>query len=170
MDAAYVQTRLGDPHYQLLDVRSPEEYRGVRVPTGLAGEQLKAGHIPTAANVDYRLAWLDPTTKAFKPYPQLLELYRGLDPSKTVIVYCQSGRRASFGYFTLRLMGFESVALYDASWFEWGNPRTYFPIETEEHRFSASPAAAPFQHAATERIPGSRTQAPVKGGYVSCGG
>jgi thiosulfate/3-mercaptopyruvate sulfurtransferase len=46
-------------------------------------------------------------------------MYRGLNPTAGVILYCHSARRGSFGYFVLRLLGFEDVMLYDNSWFDW---------------------------------------------------
>lgn len=173
VDAAFVQARLGDPYYQLLDVRSREEYLGEKPSEGLGGEPLRLGHIPTAVNVDYRLHWADPETKALKSYAELQELYRGLDPAKTVIPYCHSGRRASFSYFILRLMGFEDVAMYEASWFEWGNPRTFFPIEFEERVLTGERPGTPVRKADAGGAPGARpaaAPAPAKGGYVSCGG
>ncbi|MDW7709413.1 MAG: rhodanese-like domain-containing protein [Deferrisomatales bacterium] len=171
VDAAFVQARLGDPYYQILDVRSREEYLGERPSEGLGGEPLRLGHIPTAVNVDYRLHWADSETKALMSYGELQELYRGLDPSKTVITYCHSGRRASFSYFVLRLMGLEDVAMYEASWFEWGNPRTFFPIELEERVLSGERPGTPLRKAEAGRSAPPRPEAaPVRGGYVSCGG
>lgn len=175
VDAAFVQARLGDPHYQILDVRSREEYLGEKASEGLGGEPLRLGHIPTAFNVDYRTQWADPATKALKTYAALQDLYRGLDPARTVIPYCHSGRRASFAYFVLRLMGFEDVAMYEASWFEWGNPRTFFPIEFEERVLSGERPGTPVRKAdarpAPRAGPGAPpTPAPARGGYVSCGG
>ncbi len=175
VDAGFVLARLGDPHYQLLDVRSREEYVGEKPSQGLGGEPLKLGHVPTAVNVDYRANWADPETKALKPYAELLTLYRGLDPAKTAVVYCHSGRRASFGYFVLRLMGLEKVAMYDESWFEWGNPRTFFPVETQERQFTGSLLPSPLRKAeAAPAGPGqarpSAAPAAAKSGYVSCGG
>lgn len=170
VDSAFVFSRLGDPHYQLLDVRSREEYLGEKPNAGLGGEVLKPGHIPTAANVDYRLNWVDEEAKAFKPPAQLQALYAGLDSAKTVITYCHSSRRASFGYFMLRLMGLEQVALYDGSWFAWGNPRSYYPVEVQERPFADRLRASPAIQAAatTPSAPVQQTQ--VRGGYVSCGG
>ena len=170
VDGAFLASRLGDPHYQIVDVRSREEYLGEKPNGGLGGETLKLGHIPTAANVDYRLNWTDPDGKAIKTQAELTELYRGLDSTKTVITYCHSGRRASFGYFVLRLMGLESVAMYEDSWYGWGNPRAFYPVEVVERPFAgALPASAPLKAAAgASAAPVQKAQA--KGGYVSCGG
>lgn len=178
-DGGFIRKRLGDPYYQIIDVRSREEYLGEKANMGIEGRVLDLGHVPTAVNVDYRLNWSDGDTKAVKSYARLLELYRGLAPDKAVITYCHSGRRSSFSYFILRLMGFEDVRLYDDSWFEWGNPAFFFPVETRENRVgggglpriadrAGTTGAAP---AAAEGRP-QRDLAPEepKGGYISCGG
>jgi thiosulfate/3-mercaptopyruvate sulfurtransferase len=52
----------------------------------------------------------------------------GITPSKQVVTHCQSGIRAAQGAFILRLMGYDRVSNYDASWNEWGN-RDDTPIE-----------------------------------------
>jgi thiosulfate/3-mercaptopyruvate sulfurtransferase len=176
VEGDFIQSRLGDPYYQILDVRSREEYLGETPNVGLDGQVLKLGHVPTAVNVDYRLNWTDSETKAFKSYQDLLELYRGLDPSRAVITYCHSARRSSFGYFTLRLMGFKDVRLYDGSWFEWGHPDLYYPVETRENRLAgtalpeiAAGGPAPRTGSKQTEDKGQRPEAP-KGGYVSCGG
>jgi thiosulfate/3-mercaptopyruvate sulfurtransferase len=179
--AEYMMPRLGDPYYQILDVRSRAEYLGEAPNTGLDGTVLKLGHVPTAYNIDYTLNWTTADIKAVKPYAALRELYRGLDPGRAVIAYCHSARRGSFGYFVLRLMGFEDVMLYEPSWMEWGNKRYFYPVETAENVI------------ANDRLPGAtstsgdfnlrekttrKSGAPAasgegrgsKSGYVSCGG
>lgn len=171
-DGAFVASRLGDPHYQVLDVRSREEYLGEKPNQALDGGALKLGHVPTAVNVDYGLNWVDRESKALKSYPELLALYRGLDPAKTVVTYCHSGRRGSFTYFVLRLMGFTDVRLYEASWYEWGNPRYFFPVELEERKLTGAALPAAVRKAAVA-VPADRPApgaAPAAGGYVSCGG
>ncbi|MFO7752671.1 MAG: rhodanese-like domain-containing protein, partial [Desulfobacteraceae bacterium] len=76
--ADYMLPRLGDPFYQILDVRSRAEYLGEKPNTALDGTVLKLGHVPTATNSDYTLNWTSPEIKAIKPYAVLQELYRGL--------------------------------------------------------------------------------------------
>ena len=173
-DGAFIQARLGDPFYQILDVRSADEYLGAKPNEGLDGKPLKTGHIPSAYNVDYKDNWGDGKSKAVKTYADLQALYAGLDPNRSVITYCHSGRRGSFSYFILRLMGFENVSLYDSSWFEWGNNGLFFPVETQARRLVGGLPGASAQVAA-EGAPLSnqkKSEAGSKsaGGYVSCGG
>jgi 3-mercaptopyruvate sulfurtransferase SseA len=74
--AEYIMPRLGDPYYQILDVRSREEYLGEVPNTALDGTVLKLGHVPTAYNNDYTLNWVTPDSKAIKNYAALQELYQ----------------------------------------------------------------------------------------------
>lgn len=179
--AEYMMPRLGDPYYQILDVRSREEYLGEKPNTALDGTVLRLGHVPTAINSDYTLNWTTTDSKAIKPYAALQKLYRGLDPGRTVITYCHSGRRGSFGYFMLRLMGFEDVMLYEASWMEWGNKRYYYPVETAENALAGDAPPGTTSPSDAFKRPGKMTQKSgttaasgdnrgSKNGYVSCGG
>jgi len=179
VEGDFIEARLGDEYYQILDVRSREEYRGEKPNVGLDGQVLKLGHIPTAYNVDYRRNWIDSQSKAVKSYAALLQLYQGLAPSKAVVTYCHSARRSSFGYFILRLMGFEDVRLYERSWFEWGHPQLFYPVETAENPLpSGSQPTVVGQsrrRPAEQRSSGApprEPDSPAGGdkGYVSCGG
>ena len=173
-DGAFIQARLGDPFYQILDVRSADEYLGAKLNEGLDGKPLKTGHIPSAYNVDYKDNWGDVKSKAVKTYADLQALYAGLDPNRSVITYCHSGRRGSFSYFILRLMGFENVSLYDSSWFEWGNNGLFFPVEIQARRLVGGLPGASAQGAAKGAPLANQKKSEVgsksAGGYVSCGG
>ena len=110
----------------LIDVRSPEEYRGERLhmPDYPNEGALRGGHIPRARNVPWARA-VDPDTHLFKTAPELRKLYQedaGLDPAKPVITYCRIGERSSHTWFVLTyLLGFQECENYDGSWTEWGN-------------------------------------------------
>lgn len=175
--ADFIMPRLGDPYYQILDVRSREEYLGEAPNTGLDGTVLKLGHIPTAYNINYTLNWISQDQKAVKSYLELRELHRGLNPDRAVIAYCHSARRGSFSYFILRLMGFDDVMLYEPSWMEWGNKRFYYPVETAENILAGdlpgetSSTRSGNKTSQTQTSGGSATSGGgSKSGYVSCGG
>lgn len=173
-EGEFISKNLGDPYYRLLDARSREEYLGEKANKALDGSVLKPGHIPGAYNVDYRLNWKDTKTKGFKTYPELLGLYRGLEPKRAVIAYCHSARRGSFTYFVLRLMGFEDVILYERSWNEWGSERLFFPVELRENKlFGTLPVVSGKAGIRVKEAQGAGSRKELeqpKGGYVSCGG
>ena len=119
----YLIANLKNPGIQVLDARSVKEY------TGEDRRAARGGHIPGAVNVDWT-GHLVPEAAVFKPAKQLKELYEsvGVTGDREVIIYCQSGMRASHTYFTLRLLGYPRIRVYDASWQEWGND-TALPVE-----------------------------------------
>jgi thiosulfate/3-mercaptopyruvate sulfurtransferase len=73
-----VEAMLGRPGGGLVDVRSPEEYRGeLLAPPHLPQEQAqRPGHIPGARNIPWVKA-VDPETGAFLPTERLRSLYEG---------------------------------------------------------------------------------------------
>jgi thiosulfate/3-mercaptopyruvate sulfurtransferase len=183
-DEEFIYPRLGDPYYQILDVRSEAEYLGEALNTSLDGGPLKAGHIPGAFNINYESNWIDNESKAVKSYAELAEMYRGLNSTAGVITYCHSARRGSFSYFILRLLGFQDVMLYDHSWYGWGRTDRYYPVETTVNLLSGQspPQVKQTQNAAAssksggQRAAKPQSQSPKspsgsqKKGYISCGG
>lgn len=111
---------------RLVDVRSPEEFRGERLhmPDFPNEGALRGGHIPGARNVPWARA-VDPDTHCFRPADQLRTIYekeQGLTPGEDVVVYCRIGERSSHTWFVLTyLLGYDTVRNYDGSWTEWGN-------------------------------------------------
>jgi thiosulfate/3-mercaptopyruvate sulfurtransferase len=123
---------LGKPGFGLVDVRSPEEYRGeLLAPPHLSQEQAqKPGHVPGARNIPWAKA-VDPQTGAFLPEEQLRSLYegQGLTPDLEVVAYCRIGERSAHSWFVLHeLLGYPKVRNYDGSWTEWGS-MVNVPIE-----------------------------------------
>lgn len=118
---------------QLVDVRSPEEYRGERLhmPDYPNEGALRGGHIPGARSVPWARA-VNPDTHTFRPASELKRLYleeQGLKAEEDTIAYCRIGERSSHTWFALTyLLGFSRVKNYDGSWTEWGNA-VRMPIE-----------------------------------------
>ena len=109
---------------QLVDVRSPEEYRGERLaPEHLPREQPQVpGHIPGAVNIPWSKAANDDGT--FRPADELRALYQGagITPDRGTIAYCRIGERSAHTWFVLHeLLGYPSVENYDGSWTEYGS-------------------------------------------------
>jgi thiosulfate/3-mercaptopyruvate sulfurtransferase len=137
-DDRRIRAFLGDvlPHSKdrkpLIDVRSPEEYRGERLhmPDYPNEGALRGGHIPGAKSVPWKKAANEDNT--FKSADELKALYlseAGLAPGDDVIAYCRIGERSAHTWFVLtHLLGFERVRNYDGSWTEYGNA-VRVPIE-----------------------------------------
>jgi thiosulfate/3-mercaptopyruvate sulfurtransferase len=108
----------------LVDVRSPEEYRGelLHMPGYPQEGATRGGHIPGAASIPWSKATNEDGT--FKSLEELNQLYQdhGITPDKDVIAYCRIGERSSHTWFVLTyLLGYPHVRNYDGSWTEWGN-------------------------------------------------
>jgi thiosulfate/3-mercaptopyruvate sulfurtransferase len=117
----------------LVDVRSPEEFRGERMhmPDYPNEGALRGGHIPGARSIPWGRA-INPDNHTFRPAAELKTIYQeenGLQPTDDVIAYCRIGERSSHSWFALTyLLGFDKVRNYDGSWTEWGNS-VRVPIE-----------------------------------------
>ena len=113
---ADVTAALERPDHVFWDLRSETEWTGVN-PMGTK----RGGHIPGAMHLEWRSILT--STGTFKPVPELRALLAdaGVTANKMVTTYCHSGVRAAFGIFVLRLLGYQRVRVYDASWSEYGN-------------------------------------------------
>jgi thiosulfate/3-mercaptopyruvate sulfurtransferase len=125
---------VGKRGFGMVDVRSPEEYRGeLLAPPHLPQEQAqRPGHIPGARNIPWSKA-VDQATGAFLPVEQLRALYegQGVTPDDEIVAYCRIGERSAHTWFVLtELLGYPKVRNYDGSWTEWGS-LVGAPIERE---------------------------------------
>jgi thiosulfate/3-mercaptopyruvate sulfurtransferase len=129
---------------RLVDTRPAEQYAGKAIwtPNGslfLPPEHhqialpdqrvMRGGHIPGAVHL-HATRFLNPTDWTYLPPASIQTLAGGVGPehSQRIITYCGVGISASLGLFALHLAGYRDVALYDASWEEWGTDPT-FPVE-----------------------------------------
>lgn len=95
---------------------------------------MRAGHIPGAINLHASPTFLNQKEWTYLS-PQVIGekvTAAGLSPDQRVITYCGVGISASLGLFGLHLAGFKNVALYDASWEEWGTDPSN-PVENENN-------------------------------------
>jgi thiosulfate/3-mercaptopyruvate sulfurtransferase len=118
-----VLAKLGG-HTGLVDVRSPEEYRGEKLaPDHLPQERSQVpGHIAGAVNIPWVKAANDDGT--FKSADELRALYEaeGITPDREIVAYCRIGERSSHTWFALQeLLGYPNVKNYDGSWTEYGS-------------------------------------------------
>lgn len=111
-----------DPEWQILDVRSDDEYVG----KNLAGNK-RGGHIKDAIHLEWNKLLTNPEQGAgirfFMSPDQMRAQVEtvGIDREKNIAVHCQSGVRASFMVFCLYMLGYSKVRLYDGSMGEWAN-------------------------------------------------
>lgn len=98
---------LEDPAWVLVDARTPEEY--------------EQGHIPGAVNINFLRNVSQDGLPFWRPADDLRAMYAeaGVTPDRHVVPYCATGARSAVTDFTLRWLGYPSVALYSASWQEW---------------------------------------------------
>jgi thiosulfate/3-mercaptopyruvate sulfurtransferase len=110
----------------MVDVRSPEEYRGERLhmPDYPNEGALRGGHVPGAKNVPWARA-VNTEDGTFKTADDLRAIYegeKGLKPADDIVAYCRIGERSSHTWFVLtNLLGYKKVRNYDGSWMEYGN-------------------------------------------------
>jgi thiosulfate/3-mercaptopyruvate sulfurtransferase len=116
-DIAYVTGIEPGSNKVIFDVRSADEFTG----TDARAEQ--NGHIPGAINLEWSAVLLEGDVRYFRPYEEIQTLYDslGVTRDKEVIPHCHTNVRGSHAYFTLRLMGYDSVRPYEGSWEEYGN-------------------------------------------------
>jgi len=118
-----VKKRLEDKEFGLVDVRSPEEFRGeILAPPGVNELSQRPGHIPGASNIPWSKAVNEDGT--FKSKDQLKKIYEeeGITPDKDIVAYCRIGERSAHSWFVLNeLLEYPNVQNYDGSWTEWGN-------------------------------------------------
>ena len=90
----------------------------------------RPGRIPGSINIP-GASLLDPDTKAYRPLPELEQIFAeaGVMDAEKVVIYCGGGIAASSDAFTLVRLGKESVTIYDASMSEWANDLS-LPMET----------------------------------------
>lgn len=124
-DAEGVLQALEDPNAVVLDVRRWTEY------TGEEARSKHGGRVPGAR----WMLWQDNLNwegdRDFRPEVALRERYEaaGVTPDQTVVTYCHGGVRAGHTAFTLAVLGYPNVRVYDGSWEEWGS-RDDLPIAT----------------------------------------
>lgn len=116
-DLAYVTGVEPGSNKVIFDVRSADEF------TGVDARAEQNGHIPGAINLEWSQVLIEGDVRYFRPYEEIQAMYDslGITRDKEVIPHCHTNVRGSHAYYTLRLMGYDSVRPYEGSWSEYGN-------------------------------------------------
>ena len=101
IEAAELESRLGDEGLVVVDARAPERYRGEVEPIDPV-----AGRIPGAVNV---------------PFAQADSLPDVVLEAPEIVVYCGSGITASVDVLALAHAGRPDAKLYPGSWSDWSS-------------------------------------------------
>jgi rhodanese-related sulfurtransferase len=112
----WVKSNLRNANVVFLDARSFNEYR--------------SGHLPKAVNIEWTYSY--DYNGSYKLQDELRKIFEtaGVTPQKTIVTYCQAGRRAEAIYNTLCMLDYSQVFVYEGSWAEWStDPQA--PIETK---------------------------------------
>ena len=104
-----------NPNQLIIDARPNQAYVGEVSSAARFGHIPKAVNFPASHNINYQKKHAE-----LKNVDTLKELYKDVDKSKKIVIYCAIGRIATTNYFELRELDY-NVANYDASWKEWGN-------------------------------------------------
>jgi len=116
-DFEYVKAASQSDDKIIFDARSLEEY------TGEDDRALQSGHVPNAVHLVWNSVLEPEGIPYFLPADSIQAKYAelGITPDKEVIPHCHTNVRGSHAYFTLRLMGYDSVRPYEGSWSDYGN-------------------------------------------------
>ncbi len=119
-------SRLNDPSFAIIDIRTDEERRDT------IGGTIETGVIPGSLSLPWS-ALLDSETGLFLPADQLQQVFDqlGLATNQTVILYGRFGLDSGLAWIGLKLMSFQPILLYSGGWAEWSadpiTPKVPFP-------------------------------------------
>jgi thiosulfate/3-mercaptopyruvate sulfurtransferase len=122
-DLTRIKSAIKNKKAIIIDTRSKEEYEGSVV------RAARAGHIPTAINID----WNDNLEQDIFKSPDKLEQIYKIPRDAKVITYCQGGYRAANSFVVLKMLGYKNAKMYLGSWSEWGN-KPGLPVEKSSRK------------------------------------
>ncbi len=118
--------RLGERGLGIVDARTSAEAQVTW------DGRLRVGRIPGARGIPWQRNLGQVGTAVVREPGELALVYenQGLRRDMEIVVYGLTGVDAAHTFWTLRVLGYERVRLYDGSWVEWGaaDPRR-FPVE-----------------------------------------
>lgn len=116
-NADQVLAALEDPGHRILDARSPGRFSGEQQEPRPG---LRAGHMPGAHNLPFSELIENGRMRPPEQLKSLLE-HHG-ENKQRLVMSCGSGVSACVLALAAELAGYRSMAVYDGSWSEWGQP------------------------------------------------
>lgn len=118
--------------YKVIDTRDKDEYEGAQK----FGEA-RGGHLPSAVWMAYKdLLEKDGT---LKPINELEAIFAdaGFEKTDKIVTYCTAGIRSAHYAEILKMLGYENVVNYDASFYVWANtPELQIGKVVKDHAYN----------------------------------
>jgi thiosulfate/3-mercaptopyruvate sulfurtransferase len=123
-DKRAVLQAIEDPSVCLINTLSEPDFRGVE-----PSRYGRPGHIPRSVNLPWP-GLTKPETNVLIPLDEAAQRAQaiGADRAERIVCYCGGGISATMGLFLLHRLGYDNLALYDASMAEWARDES-LPIE-----------------------------------------
>ena len=120
-----VREAMDEPDTCLINALDADIHRGENPRYG------RPGRIPTSVSVPAS-ALINSDTNTFVSDEQAASIFRGVgaDPNRRTVLYCGGGIAATLDAFVLNRLGYDDLAVYDASMSEWARDES-LPIETD---------------------------------------
>jgi thiosulfate/3-mercaptopyruvate sulfurtransferase len=120
-----MKAAIGDVGTCSINALAPDLHSGANPRYG------RAGRIPGSVNVP-AATLQDPATFALRRPAQVESIFKGVgaDKSKRILIYCGGGIAATMDAFLLHQLGYNNLAIYDASMSEWAKDPS-LPIEVD---------------------------------------
>lgn len=120
-----IAENLNNENFVILDTRPKAEYNGDKVSPNAA----RKGKIPGSLHLEWTEV-LDQSYN-FKDPEKITEIFQKLGATKdkkTIVILSNLGIKAAHTFLTFKLLGYENVKLYDASWLGWSH-RSDLPVK-----------------------------------------